>query len=127
MDKGLSMTYAIIDTAGQWTPILEGDFSAAKKATIGQELLAKYREDSFDIILMDLQMPIMDGLEATDQIRQLEVTSGTRTPIIALTAHAQQGDRERCLESGMDDYLAKPIVRSEMIKMLRFWGSQVFA
>ena len=93
----------------------------------GKELLAKYREDSFDIILMDLQMPIMDGLEATDQIRQLEAITGTRTPIVALTAHAQQGDRERCLESGMDDYLAKPIVRSEMIKMLRFWGSQVFA
>ncbi len=93
----------------------------------GKELLAKYREGTYDIILMDLQMPIMDGLEATDQIRRLEATSGTRTPILALTAHAQQGDRERCLECGMDDYLAKPVVRGEMIKMLRFWGSQVFA
>jgi two-component system sensor histidine kinase/response regulator len=64
---------------------------------------------SYDVVIMDLQMPELGGLEATQEIRKHEATSGRHVPIVALTAHAMQGDRERCLKAGMDDYLPKPI------------------
>jgi CheY-like chemotaxis protein len=75
----------------------------------GQEALAKLKESSFDLILMDIQMPIMNGLEATLEIRRLEQDSARHIPIVALTAHASPEDRERCLHAGMDEYLSKPI------------------
>jgi PAS domain S-box-containing protein len=78
-------------------------------ANNGQEALDHYRSTAFDAILMDVQMPVMDGFAATAAIRNLERASGTHIPIIAMTAHALKGDRERCLEAGMDDYLSKPI------------------
>jgi CheY-like chemotaxis protein len=64
---------------------------------------------SFDLILMDLQMPEMDGFEATARIRQAELATGRHTPIVAMTAHAMHGDRENCLRSGFDGYISKPI------------------
>jgi signal transduction histidine kinase/CheY-like chemotaxis protein len=91
----------------------------------GVECLEAYARQSFDLILMDLQMPEMDGIEATQRVRAIEQGTGHHVPIIALTAHAQQGDRERCLACGMDDYLPKPIKRREMIDKIQEWASRV--
>lgn len=88
----------------------------------GMEAVAAVSEERFDVILMDVSMPVMDGLSATEAIRRRE--SGTHTPVIAMTAHAVKGDRERCLEAGMDDYLAKPVNANEMYEKLRVWGGR---
>ena len=74
----------------------------------GREAVAAVQGRKFDVIAMDVQMPEMDGLEATNAIRAWEKTTGTYTPIIAMTAHAMKGDRERCLQAGMDGYASKP-------------------
>ena len=87
----------------------------------GKAAVERWQKRPFDLILMDVQMPDMDGLEATRVIRQIEKTSGGHVPIIALTAHAMAGDRERCLEAGMDGYASKPIrvdeLRQEMERL----------
>jgi len=75
--------------------------------------------DDFDVILMDVQMPEMDGLEATRRIRDREQQAGGHVPIAALTAHAMIGDRERCLEAGMDGYVSKPIRARELHDAIR--------
>jgi len=75
----------------------------------GLKALEAVQQDSFDMILMDVQMPQMDGFEATKQIRAWEAQQDLHTPIIAMTAHAMKGDRERCLDAGMDEYISKPI------------------
>jgi len=74
----------------------------------GLQAVAAFEAQPFDLVLMDMQMPELDGLAATARIRQMEANSGRRTPIIALTANADEGDRKRCLQAGMDDFIAKP-------------------
>ena len=81
----------------------------------GREAVESCRRNSYDVVLMDVQMPRMGGVEATEAIRRLEQENSSRhTPIIAVTAHAMKGDRERCLDAGMDDYVTKPIRRQEL-------------
>jgi len=80
----------------------------------GKEAVAAFEREPFDVILMDVQMPEMNGFEATAVIREKEKETGSRIPIIAMTAHAMKGDRERCLEAGMDEYVSKPI-RPQMV------------
>ncbi len=81
----------------------------------GRDALAALERERFDLILMDVQMPQMSGLEATAAIREGERRTGRHIPIVALTAHALQGDRERCLEAGMDAYVAKPLGPQELL------------
>ena len=87
-------------------------------ANNGREAVDAYHAEAFDVILMDVQMPIMDGFAATAEIRNQERISGVRTPIIAMTAHALKGDRERCIEAGMDEYLSKPIRAKQLEELL---------
>ena len=100
--------------------ILAKVIPAAKiiEADNGQEAVNAFKENAIDFILMDVQMPVMSGFEATEEIRKLERDSAKRTPIIALTARAIKGERERCLEQDMDDYIAKPIVLEDLKKCL---------
>jgi PAS domain S-box-containing protein len=95
--------------------LLEKRGHKVEVASDGRQALAKLEKASFDIVLMDLQMPEMDGIEATRAIREKERLSGTRTPIIAMTAHAMKGDRQRCIDAGMDSYIAKPIKPEELM------------
>jgi CheY-like chemotaxis protein len=89
------------------------------EARSGREALTFCERGTFDLILMDVQMPDMDGFEATAAIRNRERLTGERVWIIALTAHAIKGDRECCLNAGMDDYLSKPIQPDELRAAIR--------
>ena len=92
-------------------------------ANNGKEAVELVARESFDVVLMDVQMPEMDGLEATRQIRQSEVGTDRHLPIIAMTAHAMKGDRELCIESGMDDYVSKPVRPWQLMNALsRFFA-----
>ena len=84
----------------------------------GREALAALDQENFDVVLMDVQMPEMDGFEATAAIRAREQDTGGHLPIIAMTAHAMQGDEKRCLAAGMDGYIAKPIKARELVELL---------
>jgi PAS domain S-box-containing protein len=93
------------------------------EARSGIEAIKLYEQATFDLILMDVQMPDMDGFEATAEIRGRAGKTGEHIPIIALTAHAIKGDRERCLDAGMDDYLSKPIQPDELRAAIRRSGA----
>ena len=87
----------------------------------GLAAVEAYRKDAFDLVLMDCQMPEMDGYEATRTIRQFETVQGRRTPIVALTAHAMPGSRESSLAAGMDDQLTKPLTMAALTAKLVEW------
>ncbi len=87
-------------------------------ANNGRDALSLLQTAKYDLVLMDIQMPEMDGFTATQEIRKLEKRTGNHLPIIALTAHAMKGDRERCLEAGMDGYVAKPITARELTQVI---------
>ncbi|HMI65224.1 MAG TPA: response regulator, partial [Cyclobacteriaceae bacterium] len=88
----------------------------------GQEALNATIQKSVDLILMDVQMPEMDGLEATRQIRR---RGGDQPVIIAMTANAMQGDREECMQAGMDDYISKPVKMEILVSLLETWALKV--
>lgn len=90
----------------------------------GLEALEAHTLSPYDLILMDCQMPEMDGYEATRKIRLTESIKGRRTPIIALTANALEGDADKCFEAGMDDYLSKPFSKVQLKKVLEKWLSE---
>jgi signal transduction histidine kinase/DNA-binding response OmpR family regulator len=94
-------------------------------ANNGKEAVEQFQTGHYDLILMDVQMPVMGGFEATQNIRDLEKDSGTRIPILAMTAHAMKGDREKCIEAGMDDYITKPIENELLRTMIEKWAHQV--
>lgn len=84
----------------------------------GREAVEAYSARPFDLVLMDIQMPEMDGLEATARIREQERATGTRIPIVAVTANVMQSDRERCFAVGMDGYVPKPIRTEELFRTI---------
>ena len=88
----------------------------------GQEAISALKAESFDLVLMDCQMPVMDGFEAAEHIARARRSAAIApVPVVALTANALKGDKERCLDSGMDDYLSKPVRRAELEAMLVKW------
>ncbi len=100
------------------TRLLEKRGHKVEVTATGREALTMLHQGHFDVVLMDVQMPDMDGLQATALIREREARLGMHTPIIALTAHTMKGDRERCLNAGMDDFITKPVNAAELISMV---------
>ena len=87
-------------------------------ANNGQEAVLMAEQEGIDLLLMDVQMPVMNGYQATEKIRQKEIITGAHKPIIGLTANAMKGDKEKCLEAGMDAYLSKPIIKEELYLLI---------
>ncbi len=102
------MTQKLLENQGHRVTIAEN----------GQKALDTLEEDMFDLVLMDVQMPVMDGWEATRVIREKEKSTGRHIPVIAMTAHAMKGDQEKCLEAGMDDYISKPIDPKKLVHLM---------
>jgi len=93
----------------------------ARGAVHGVDAVEEFQQDNYDLIFMDCQLPLMDGFEATRRIREIEKETSSHTPIVALTAGAMKGDRERCMDAGMDDYLTKPASVAQLREKLIQW------
>ncbi|MBU1664695.1 MAG: response regulator [Gammaproteobacteria bacterium] len=102
--------------------LLEKQGHVVSVADNGRLALEAWRRGDHDLVLMDMMMPEMDGLEATRRIREEEQATGGRIPIIAMTANAMTGDRERCLQTGMDDYISKPVRTEALLRVLKRWS-----
>jgi CheY-like chemotaxis protein len=84
----------------------------------GEKAVEEYKNTNFDLVLMDVQMPFMNGYEATKIIREIDSENGNYTPIIALTAYAMKTDKNVCLEAGMDDYISKPFKKQDFMDVI---------
>jgi CheY-like chemotaxis protein len=104
--------------------ILEKAGCSVVVANNGKEALSALEDHTFDLILMDVQMPEMDGFEATAAIRSKEAITGAHLPIIAMTAHAMKGDEARCLAGGMDGYISKPIRGRDLVELVEKHGRE---
>jgi len=100
------------------TRLLEREGHTVEVAASGREALDKLDQGQFDLVLMDVQMPDLDGLQATVRIRDRERCAGHRVPIVAMTAQAAESDRQRCLEAGMDAYISKPVHVPELMSII---------
>jgi CheY-like chemotaxis protein len=109
--NNLYVTRAALERFGHKIDVADNGIDAVKAAT----------DKFYDLIIMDCRMPILDGYEATEEIRRKEAERGRRTPIVALTACALDGDREKCLAAGMDDYFTKPITLEGFREILERW------
>ena len=103
--------------------ILEKAGHRVDLANNGLEAVAAVRSGSYDMVLMDIQMPEMDGYEATAEIRRM-APEFSELPVIAMTAHAMKGDRENCIASGMDDYISKPVRPKGLLEMVQRWAGK---
>jgi CheY-like chemotaxis protein len=101
------------------TAVLEQHEMTVEYAENGREALEKLERETFDVILMDIMMPEMDGYESMRMIRQRPGRAGL--PIIALTAKAMKGDREKCIDAGASDYIMKPVDPDQLVSLLRVW------
>ena len=103
------------------TRFLERTGHSYRVANNGQEAVTAFKNKRPALILMDVQMPVMDGLEAAQEIRKLEAGSDLHTPIIAVTARAQSDDEQHCRDAGMDDYISKPMRMETLVVKLAQW------
>jgi CheY-like chemotaxis protein len=106
------------------TYILNKRGHSVKVVQNGQQAVEAVGRQEIDLVLMDVQMPVMDGFQATKSIRKLADPKKARLPIIAMTAHALKGDAERCLGAGMDGYISKPVKGEELIELVERMGAK---
>ncbi len=127
MNKGLHILIAEDNLVNQKlaAKLLEKQGHTSLIANNGREAVEAWETEAFDAVLMDMQMPEMDGIEATKEIRAKERELGKHIPIIAMTANVMRGDRERCLEAGMDDYIPKPVDVVKLVEVLDKINPQV--